>query len=104
MFSFFLHFDTFPSKEKKDDSEDENEPSKLSLAERVKLFNQAMMVDRLPVMGIQAQSQSNRKRAPTSRFKTQPVTIEEVSTAQSIIKHPPKETIGGHKLQHKIDL
>ncbi|XP_034251138.1 supervillin isoform X3 [Thrips palmi] len=77
-----------------DINEDENDPSKLSLAERVKLFNQAMTADRLPVMGAPAQSQSNRRRAPASRFKTQPVTIEEVSTAQKIIKQPPEELIG----------
>lgn len=96
-FNFFSYLHTLLlNPDSKDDSDDENDPSKLSLAERVKLFNQAMTSERVPVMGSPDQHQSNRRRAPNSRFKTQPVTIEEVSTAQNIIKQPLPELIGGH--------
>lgn len=60
---------------KENEDEDQNDPSKLSLAERVSLFNEKMVTDRLA---------PSRPRSG-SRFKTQPVTTEEVVTAQKMV-------------------
>ncbi|XP_075225923.1 uncharacterized protein LOC142327040 [Lycorma delicatula] len=55
--------------------DDEDDPSKLSLAERVKLFNKKMVSDKLNI------PITSRKSA---RFRTQPVTTEEVTTAKGM--------------------
>lgn len=62
--------------EEEAEDDDPNDPSKLSLAERVKLFNQKMVTERL----------TPRATTRTNRFKTQPVTTEEVVTAQKMGK------------------
>lgn len=62
--------------EEEPEDDDPNDPSKLSLAERVKLFNQKMVTERL----------TPRATTRTNRFKTQPVTTEEVVTAQKMGK------------------
>lgn len=64
--------------------DDENDPSKLSLAERVKLFNKKIVNDRLN------QPVSIPRTVRSTRFKTQPVTNEEVSTAQEMNSVPSK--------------
>lgn len=54
---------------------DREEPSKMSLAERIKLFNKKITADAI------TQKREIPKRRHT-RFQTQPVTVEEVVTAQ----------------------
>lgn len=56
------------------EEDDAHDPSKLSLAERVKLFNQKMVTERL----------APKPTGRANRFKTQPVTTEEVETAKKI--------------------
>jgi len=65
------------------ESEDENDPSKLSLAERVRLFNAKMTAERLPLPIMGGPMGPTRRR-----FKTQPVTTEEVSTAKVLNEKP----------------
>ena len=82
--------------------EDEDEPSHLSLAERVKLFNQKIQDDgKSPALP--KQPPPTRKRlGSSSRFKTQPVTTEEVETATqrisplaaSLAKPPDPKLLG----------
>ncbi|XP_018913821.2 supervillin isoform X1 [Bemisia tabaci] len=62
-----------------EDDDDPNDPSKLSLAERVKLFSEKMIHARLPPTSDPPRS----KRS--NRFKTQPVTSFEVVSAQKSI-------------------
>ena len=65
---------------KKDGDEEDDEPSQLSLAERVKLFNQKIQDDGKPPVAPKLPPPT-RKRPGSSRFKTQPVTTEEMETA-----------------------
>jgi len=74
----------------------------MSLADRVRLFNQKIQDDsRAPVL--EKLPPPTRKRlAQTARFKTQPVTTEEVETAAlrisplaaSLAKPPEPEVLG----------
>lgn len=83
---------------------EENDPSKLSLAERVKLFNRKITEEKLPVAGgLPAQVQVPKRRP---RFKTQPVTNEEVETAQrisplvaSFCRPPDVELLGAKRFE-----
>ena len=70
--------------------EDEHDPSKLSLAERMRLF------ERPPAPAASAPtppSPARRRRALTSRFQTQPITVSEVPLARQIspadMRRPP---------------
>lgn len=79
--------------------DDEADPSKLSLAERVKLFNKKITEEKIPVAGGGPEVQGARRRV--ARFKTQPVTNEEVETAQrisplaaSLCKPPDLDVLG----------
>lgn len=88
--------------EGKQKSDDDDEPSQLSLADRVRLFNQKIQHDsRTPV--VEKLPPPTRKRlAQTARFKTQPVTTEEVETAvrrisplaASLTKPPDPKVLG----------
>ena len=61
---------------------DDNDPSKLSLTERMRLF------ERPPVQSTAATTAAPRKRRPLiSRFQTQPITVREVHQARLI--NPP---------------
>jgi hypothetical protein len=61
---------------------DDNDPSKLSLTERMRLF------ERPPVQSTAATTTAPRKRRPLiSRFQTQPITVREVHQARLI--NPP---------------
>ncbi|XP_021928560.1 uncharacterized protein LOC110834074 isoform X3 [Zootermopsis nevadensis] len=89
--------------EGKQKPDDDDEPSQLSLADRVRLFNQKIQDDsRTP--GVEKLPPPTRKRqVQTSRFKTQPVTTEEVETAArrisplaaSLAKPPDPKVLGG---------
>ncbi|RZF39379.1 hypothetical protein LSTR_LSTR000900 [Laodelphax striatellus] len=63
--------------------EDEADPSKLSLAERVKLFSQKTSEERL-----KPQDAPLLARSRSARFKTQPITDDEVTTAKGFINKP----------------
>lgn len=91
---FGLHI--FPNLENND--VDDDDPSKLSLGERIRLFNQKIV-----------EEQPKPKESPPpatakrpARFRTQPVTTEEVETAQkkisnlaaSFAKPPDTESLG----------
>lgn len=87
---------------------DEPDPSKLSLAERVKLFNKKITEERLPVAPGGGPATTGVVRKPRhARFKTQPVTTEEVESATakrisplaaSLVKPPDADTLGGEIL------
>ncbi|XP_069701361.1 uncharacterized protein [Periplaneta americana] len=89
--------------EGKQKSDDDDEPSQLSLADRVRLFNQKIQEDsRAPAVA--KQPPPTRKRVTqASRFKTQPITTEEVETAAqrvsplaaSLAKPPDPKLLGG---------
>ena len=64
--------------EEKKSTDDEFDPSKLSLAERVRLFNQKLVDNPLRV------SSQKFQRRGGSRYKTQPVTSEEVEVASRL--------------------
>ena len=77
--------------EEKNSTDDEFDPSKLSLAERVKLFNQKV-VNNPPPSGLPQRFH----RRPGNRYQTQPVTSEEVQVASRLsafntktIQQPP---------------
>ncbi|XP_031843852.1 supervillin isoform X2 [Nomia melanderi] len=64
-------------------TDDEYDPSKLSLAERVRLFNQKIDTEKSVVSNKMSVERHLRKR-PATRYKTQPVTSEEVEVASRI--------------------
>jgi hypothetical protein len=88
--------------EGKQKSDGDDEPSQLSLADRVRLFNQKIQDDsRTPA--VEKVLPPTRKRlSQASRFKTQPVTTEEVETATrrisplaaSLTKPPDPKVLG----------
>ncbi|XP_060818498.1 supervillin isoform X1 [Bombus pascuorum] len=63
--------------------DDEFDPSKLSLAERVRLFNQKIDIEKCSVSNTMPLERYSRRR-PAARYKTQPVTSEEVEVASRI--------------------
>ncbi|KAK2589098.1 hypothetical protein KPH14_001925 [Odynerus spinipes] len=63
--------------------DDEYDPSKLSLAERVRLFNQKIVAEASSTLSKTSQERHLRRR-PGTRYKTQPVTSEEVEVASRI--------------------
>ncbi|XP_033229897.1 supervillin-like isoform X2 [Belonocnema kinseyi] len=65
--------------EEKQRTEDEFDPSKLSLAERVKLFNQKIVKSPPPSVISQ-----RFQRRPGNRYQTQPITSEEVEVASRL--------------------
>lgn len=87
-------------------SSDEADPSKLSLAERVKLFNQKITHERLPIAGGVPPASGGILRKPRhARFKTQPVTNEEMESVQkisplaaSLVKPPNADTLGSNMI------
>ncbi|XP_033197297.2 supervillin isoform X3 [Bombus vancouverensis nearcticus] len=64
-------------------TDDEFDPSKLSLAERVRLFNQKIDTEKSSVSNTMPLERHSRRR-PAARYKTQPVTSEEVEVASRI--------------------
>lgn len=65
--------------------DDEPEPSKLSLAERVRLFNQKIATaETAATTSPVHQERFTQRRRPSTRYKTQPVTSEEVEVASRI--------------------
>ncbi|GAB6018907.1 hypothetical protein CHUAL_000560 [Chamberlinius hualienensis] len=89
-------------------SELEDEPSKLSLADRVKLFNKKMIEERLPTRKqsttddeIVGSPPKEKPRRAISRFKTQPVTSEELEIAQLISKAESRYTKESDDSQNK---
>lgn len=85
---------------------DEPDPSKLSLAERVKLFNKKITEENIPIAGGGGMQVPRRR----PRFKTTPVTNEEVETAQrisplaaSLCKPPDVDTLGAKQLRDETN-
>ncbi|XP_022111783.1 uncharacterized protein LOC110991023 isoform X2 [Acanthaster planci] len=82
--------------EAKEAEVDEDDASRLSLAEKMKLFHKKAEIDRPPPK-VEA---PKRKRRTDSRFKTQPVTSDEVKKATGIsplvrsFTRPPDEITG----------
>ncbi|CAL7943188.1 unnamed protein product [Xylocopa violacea] len=64
-------------------TDDEFDPSKLSLAERVRLFNQKIDTEKSSVSN-NTPAERQLRRRPAARYKTQPVTSEEVEVASRI--------------------
>ncbi|XP_050573054.1 supervillin isoform X2 [Bombus affinis] len=64
-------------------TDDEFDPSKLSLAERVRLFNQKIDTEKSSISNTMPLERHSRRR-PAARYKTQPVTSEEVEVASRI--------------------
>ncbi|XP_015610082.1 uncharacterized protein LOC107274958 isoform X1 [Cephus cinctus] len=62
-------------------TDDEFDPSKLSLADRVRLFNQKIATESVPLAGGLMPRETSQKRRPANRYKTQPITSEEVEVA-----------------------
>nr|CAD7398069.1 unnamed protein product [Timema poppensis] len=70
---------------KDEEKADEDDPSKYSLAERVRLFNQKIMEERLlKVPEGLVQRPLARKQVVSTRFKTAPVITEDVESARRI--------------------
>lgn len=63
---------------------DDDEPSKLSLAERVRFFNQKIVTTETAMPNVTSQEKFLQRRRPIARYKTQPVTSEEVEVASRI--------------------
>ncbi|XP_034185902.2 supervillin isoform X1 [Osmia lignaria lignaria] len=72
-----------PKSTENNSTDDEFDPSKLSLAERVRLFNQKIDTEKCSVSNNISMERHSRRR-PTTRYKTQPVTSEEVEVASRI--------------------
>ncbi|XP_067207104.1 supervillin-like isoform X2 [Linepithema humile] len=64
--------------------DDEPEPSKLSLAERVRLFDQKIATTDTAAMNVAYPEKLTQKRRPSTRYKTQPVTSKEVEVASRL--------------------
>jgi hypothetical protein len=101
--SLHLHPVVGPTAEANQKSEGEDEePSQLSLADRVRLFNQKIEGDsRVPAV-VKQPAPSRKRLAQTARYKTQPVTTEEVETAArrvsplaASLAKPPDATVLG---------
>lgn len=81
---------------------DDDEPSQLSLADRVRLFNQKIQDDSRTPVTEKLPPPTRKRLVQTSRFKTQPVTTEEVETAArrisplaaSLTKPPDPKVLG----------
>lgn len=65
-------------------TDNEPEPSKLSLAERVRLFNQKIATTETAARNTAYQEKFAQRRRQSTRYKTQPVTSEEVEVASRI--------------------
>ncbi|KAL6267220.1 hypothetical protein P5V15_000296 [Pogonomyrmex californicus] len=65
-------------------TDNEPEPSKLSLTERVRLFNQKFANAEIAATGTEYQEKFTQRRRQSTRYKTQPVTSEEVEVASRI--------------------
>jgi len=87
-------------KQKCDD--DDDEPSHLSLADRVRLFNQKIEDDSTARVVPRQPPPIRRRQTQTARFKTHPVTTEEVESAArrisplaaSLTKPPDPKVLG----------
>ena len=64
-------------------ADDEYDPSKLSLADRVRLFNQKIDTEKTSTSN-NVQLERHSRRRPGARYKTQPITSEEVEVASRI--------------------
>ncbi|XP_039308928.1 uncharacterized protein LOC105192922 isoform X2 [Solenopsis invicta] len=65
-------------------SDNEPEPSKLSLAERVQFFNQKIATTEIAMRNAALEEKFTQRRRQSTRYKTQPVTSEEVKVASRI--------------------
>ncbi|XP_066588431.1 LOW QUALITY PROTEIN: supervillin-like [Prorops nasuta] len=64
-------------------NDDEFDPSKLSLAERVRMFDEKIAIKNVKSIH-RASEERQQRRRPGSRYKTQPITFEEVEVASRI--------------------
>lgn len=78
---------------------DELEPSKLSLAERVRLFDQKISTAETNNTG--SQERLSQRRRPSTRYKTQPITSEEVEVASRVspfnANYQPQTSVEGKR-------
>ena len=82
--------------------DDDDEPSHLSLADRVRLFNQKSQDDSTARVVPKQPPPTRRRLTQTARFKTHPVTTEEVESATlrisplaaSLTKPPDPKVLG----------
>lgn len=65
-------------------TDNEPEPSKLSLAERVRLFNQKITTTEVAARDAAYHEKFIQRRRQSTRYKTQPITSEEVEVASQI--------------------
>ncbi|XP_076662287.1 supervillin isoform X1 [Halictus rubicundus] len=79
-------------------ADDEYDPSKLSLADRVRLFNQKIDTEKSVQSEIMSVERLSRRR-PATRYKTQPVTSEEVEVASRI---SPLNSIHQYSLDNNV--
>jgi hypothetical protein len=91
--------------EGKGEAGEDEEPSQMSLADRVRLFNRKIEVDSRAPLVVKQPAPTRRRVAQMARFKTQPVTTEEVETAARWISplaaslaKPPDPTLLGATL------
>lgn len=93
---------TGPASDGKQKSDDDDEPSHLSLADRVRLFNQKIKDDSTARVVPQQPPPTRRRQTQAARFKTHPVTTEEVDSAArrisplaaSLTKPPDPKVLG----------
>jgi hypothetical protein len=89
-------------KQKSADDDDDDEPSHLSLADRVRLFNQKIQDDSTTPVVPKHPPPNRRRLTQAARFKTHPVTTEEVESAArtisplaaSLTKPPDPKVLG----------
>jgi hypothetical protein len=101
---------TSESKRKANEDDDEEEPSQLSLADRVRLFNRKIQDDARAHVVVKEPAPTRKRLAQMARFKTQPVTTEEVETAArrisplaaSLAKPPDPEVLGATELGQSV--
>jgi hypothetical protein len=91
-----------PTAEGKQEPDEDEEPSQLSLADRVRLFNRKIEDDTRAAVVVKQPAPTRRRVAQMARFKTQPITTEEVETAARRISplaaslaKPPDPTLLG---------
>lgn len=81
---------------------DEPEPSKLSLADRVRLFDQKISTaETVTDNDTRSQERLSQRRRPSTRYKTQPVTSEEVEVASraSNANYQPQTSVEGKRVR-----
>ncbi|KYN32244.1 Supervillin [Trachymyrmex septentrionalis] len=89
-------------------TDNEPEPSKLSLAERVQLFNQKIATTEIAAKNATYQEKFIQRRRQSTRYRTQPVTSEEVQVASRIsplnVNHKIQTVVEGNLKEFRRSL